>query len=416
MKVTLVTDYFYPKSKGGTEKYVYLLASYLLTAGWEVQVLSIDNEKEAGSYNGINITYIKEYQGTDKNVFKGRVPPDNKEVFLERLKQFNPSVVHFHTLTSNINLFHIQWARKAGYKVVFTTHIPSHICLRGDLLYRGKRMCDGYVNMVKCGTCLAGKKSAGKIDFLKHAAYNILHPSSSVKIRLQEFSVFNKYAHAVVPVSKWQERMFLNNGFKKEKLVVCRQGAELPIGLKRAGSTNTLKLGFVGRIEPIKGLDLLVEAIEQLDHKNIELHVAAIPQLGEHEDYYNKLKNKVKSFPGSTWVESLPAEKLPAFYQSLTYLVVPSLWLETGPFVVYEALANQLPVIGTDLGGIKELVQHGKSGFLFQPNVESLVATLKDAAGSVQEISSFMENYQVRSSNEIGKEMTALYQKLLQEA
>src|SRR5207253_11522125 len=45
-------------------------------------------------------------------------------------------------------------------------------------------------------------------------------------------------------------------------------------------------------------------------------------------------------------------------------LVVPSLWLESGPQVVYEAFGVQTPVIGSDLGGIGELVQHGRTGFL----------------------------------------------------
>src|SRR5205823_1884361 len=57
-------------------------------------------------------------------------------------------------------------------------------------------------------------------------------------------------------------------------------------------------------------------------------------------------------------------------------LTVPSQWLETGPMVVLEAFAAGVPVIGTNLGGIAELVTHEVDGLLIGRSIESWRDTL----------------------------------------
>jgi len=96
-------------------------------------------------------------------------------------------------------------------------------------------------------------------------------------------------------------------------------------------------------------------------------------------------------------------------------LVVPSQWLETGPIVVYEAFAAQRPVLGSDLGGIAELVNDGEDGLLVSPadnpdrwaqalvqleNEPSLVAELKKAVRSP------------RTMSEGAKEMAKCYRRV----
>jgi glycosyltransferase involved in cell wall biosynthesis len=64
-------------------------------------------------------------------------------------------------------------------------------------------------------------------------------------------------------------------------------------------------------------------------------------------------------------------------------LAVPSRWLEMGPLVVLEAFAAGTPVLGANLGGIADLVQHGRNGLLLEPNdirawVEALYQCAED--------------------------------------
>jgi glycosyltransferase involved in cell wall biosynthesis len=56
-----------------------------------------------------------------------------------------------------------------------------------------------------------------------------------------------------------------------------------------------------------------------------------------------------------------------ALFAQIDVLVVPSQSPETGPFVIYEAFARGIPVVGAAIGGIPEIVTHGRTGLLFAP-------------------------------------------------
>jgi glycosyltransferase involved in cell wall biosynthesis len=64
----------------------------------------------------------------------------------------------------------------------------------------------------------------------------------------------------------------------------------------------------------------------------------------------------------------VPAEKVVEILAEYDLLAVPSQCLETGPLVVLEAFAAGIPVIGSNLGGIAELVKHEVNGLLVEPN------------------------------------------------
>ena len=57
-------------------------------------------------------------------------------------------------------------------------------------------------------------------------------------------------------------------------------------------------------------------------------------------------------------------EVLPPNVHELDFAVIPSIWMETGPLTILEAFAAGIPVIGTDLGGIKELLAKEKGCYL----------------------------------------------------
>ena len=93
-------------------------------------------------------------------------------------------------------------------------------------------------------------------------------------------------------------------------------------------------------------------------------------------------------------------------------LVVPSVWLETGPLVVLEAFAAGVPVIGSRLGGIAEMVRDGVDGLLFG------AGNPEDLADKIQGFHRRMKNIKagvarVKNSREVGYEHLKSYQQLL---
>ena len=107
-------------------------------------------------------------------------------------------------------------------------------------------------------------------------------------------------------------------------------------------------------------------------------------------------------------------EQVGEFLAGIEVLAVPSQWLETGPLVVLEAFAAGTPVIGSELGGIKELVTHGRNGLLVvHDDVDAWAAAMVRLAtdhGLLQRLR--QEIGPVRTSSEVAQEMAMLYHEL----
>lgn len=134
---------------------------------------------------------------------------------------------------------------------------------------------------------------------------------------------------------------------------------------------------YVGQIVPFKGVRTLVEAFGLLKRdRPIRLLLAGFSMLDEEE----KLKEMVNS-KGISGVEFLgfkSGDELAGLYRSARFVVMPTLWYENIPNVVLESMAYGKPVVGSDLGGIAEVIEDGRDGLLFE-------------AGSAEALKSKME-------------------------
>ena len=114
------------------------------------------------------------------------------------------------------------------------------------------------------------------------------------------------------------------------------------------------------------------------------------------------------------WLEPVKPEKVVETIGKYDALVVPSVCLETGPLVVLEAFAAGVPVIGSRLGGIAEMVRDGVDGLLFE------AGSPEDLADKIQGFHRRMKNIKagvprVKNSREVGYEHLKSYQQLLSE-
>lgn len=370
MKILLVTEYFYPQSSGGTELYVYNLAKALQQTLHQVEVLSVSGSKQKQTnYNGITVHYIPFNNNFCTNVITGEEPADNLNYFVKTVQVINPNVVHFHTLTTSISAFHIEAIKQLGFKTLFTSHIASATCLRGTLMQNGTKVCDGKVEKHKCLSCYLQKQNVPE-PFNQLAAFVInsfrfpKNLSKAVDRKQNELEKLKINLDKLIVVSNWQKTTFGKNNFNEVKIALCRQAIKTcKISSVKKNQTKLI-IGFLGRISAVKGLHILLAALENIPNESFELKIAAIPVL-EESDYYQQQKQIVESMPDATWIENLPNEKVGNFLTDLDVLCIPSQCLETGPFVVYESLAQGIPVLGSDLGGIKELITEGKNGWLF---------------------------------------------------
>lgn len=135
---------------------------------------------------------------------------------------------------------------------------------------------------------------------------------------------------------------------------------------------------FVGRLLPQKGVHILLTAMENVCKQipNATLVVVGGAFYGSNIEtaYVKKLKAHPLCSQGTVrFIPFVPPQKISSYYSVGDVLVTPSIDKEAFGLVNVEAMASGLPVVAHDVGGIGEIVEHGKTGYLSQPgDVQSL--------------------------------------------
>mgnify|MGYP000424579481 CR=1 FL=1 len=133
---------------------------------------------------------------------------------------------------------------------------------------------------------------------------------------------------------------------------------EYPAGLRDAveGSGDALRLGYAGGLHEYKGVRDLPPAIQRAD---ADVHLLVAGDGPERERLAETLAEDV------TFLGSVPYDSMPAVYDVIDVLVLPS-YTEGLPRVVLEAQAMATPVVASRVGGVPEVVDDGETGFLYE--------------------------------------------------
>ena len=131
--------------------------------------------------------------------------------------------------------------------------------------------------------------------------------------------------------------------------------------------SSPVRFAFLGRFDPAKGLQVVIDAMKLLPDVDLRLDVFAVAQGEEARRRQAVLLDQVRHDRRIQFKTPLDATEVVERLRCYDALLVPSQGLETGPLVVYEAFAAGIPVIGSALGGIAELVRNGENGILINP-------------------------------------------------
>ena len=135
---------------------------------------------------------------------------------------------------------------------------------------------------------------------------------------------------------------------------------------RKLGLNGERVLLFVGRVEPLKGLDLLVETAAQLEpgEDNVRMMVVGGGGQGEPEtDRVRRLAEERQVNGFMDFVGRVDHDELPLYYNAADVCVVPS-YYESFGLVALESMACGTPVVASRVGGLPTLVHHGHTGFL----------------------------------------------------
>ncbi len=175
----------------------------------------------------------------------------------------------------------------------------------------------------------------------------------------------------------------------------------------------------VGRTEPLKGFDILINALALLDgHDDAKLVIVGGNRSRDKElARLTSLTSSLGLQDRVTFTGAVDQSELPSYYNAADVFVLPS-YYESFGLVALEAMACGTPVIASRVGGLKTFIESGKSGYLvpwqspepFAHSLKTLLSrpSLRDAFGSAARAKAKTMDW----SNSAGR-LSTLYQSLL---
>lgn len=438
MKVLQVLNHFLPQQTAGTEVYTWALSKQLQQRGVAVQVL-IPHYKQTSAadyeYDGLAVHQYAEPSVVDRSLIMGFRAPDGLKHFIAYLQETQPDIVHFHELagSNGITLQHVQAAKASGAKVIITFHLAGYSCKTGTLVYKGKSLCDGVINLQKCSACYLHSRVYESAAHSITVASSLLHQlsidttkwNSKVGTALGTVPIIAKLkadlhtlaaaCDRVVTITSWYQRVLLANGFNENKISYIPQGLPLATtaaALKNKPAYRPLRLLFLGRINKFKGLHLLLEALSSIDPACVELTVYGN---SDDEVYETNLRASTVQNLNIHWKGKLEQRDVVTTMQQHDVLCLCSTFSEMSPLVIQEAFAAGKPVIASKVYGNAEQIQHGVNGLLFNFNqLEDLKRQIERFLNEPDLLKQLSKKInEPRSFEKVGDDYFELYKNLL---
>jgi glycosyltransferase involved in cell wall biosynthesis len=425
---------FSPDPMGGTEQYVRGLSMELQGLNYKSAIAAPALNSSHRLYESLDL--YKFGLGNDPAAAEG--VPDNFAAgeFRKILAIVQPQIVHLHARTAAVSELLLEAAHVSGARTMVTYHTPTLTCMRGTMLYNGSNSCDGMLNASRCTSCvLRSHRLNGPLSLalaqvppsvgralkqlgLRRGVWLAFRMRQIVEDHIARSYRFFSLADLVVAPCQWVADLLLANGLPIERIRLCRQGLVHPMFIeplqRDPRKCGPLRLGFFGRIDPTKGLEVIIKAMKYNPSAPIELLIYGVVQQGS-EGWSHYLLSIARNDPRIRFLPALDAEQVLPTMARLDLVVVPSLLLETGPLVVLEAFAAGTPVLGSDLGGISELVHSGVDGQLLPagdvPKWADALAKLSADPSPIQQWRAGIEK--PRTMAQVAKEIANFYKEVL---
>lgn len=393
MRILLVNKFHY--RKGGAETYYLTVGSELERMGHEVAYFSMRHPDNLPCEWDKYFVTQREYNNV-KNPLKAArdgmaliYSPEAKRNFQALCEEFRPDVVHLNNVHRQITLSILDapYLRENKVPVFYTAHdyvtvCPGYLMLDGD-----GRVCDAcledgrYRHCIE-GRCVKGSRAKSALAAME-ASFNRAHKS-------------NRRIDRVIAPSRFMRSKLIEGGWPEDKVVFLQNFADDAIldRAANAGADATDRenpyLLFFGRLSVEKGVDTLLRAFD-----------AALPSLpqnmrlvvvGDGPDAAD-LKALASSLGCASRIEFAGYQTggaLQAYVERASLAIASSRWRENMPYSIVEALAAGTPVIGTDIGGIPELVDEGKTGFICEPgDVSSMADAISRGTSAFLDLSAY---------------------------
>lgn len=334
--------------RGGTQSYIRDVTAALALRGHATRIVNLVSVPDAAVDPGVRSVRVPPVGGR-------RVPhdlvaaPEVETALAEELAGFRPDLVHLHHFDTAFASI-ARWVRTLRVPIVMTAHDAELVCPISTLVRPGRIICEGGVEV----RCLF---TGCKVGY--GGVYNLLQSES---FDLNVAPKIRAYLCPSRPLVDYLDR----HGYRPA--VRLPSFAEIPAAVRSAPTpepphTAPPTVGYLGRIEPYKGVLDLADAVGRLRPRlpGVRLDVAGEgpfrPELERHLEQLGL--SEATTFRGR--VEGEAKER---WFAGIHVLAMPSNAWENFGLVALEALARGRPVVATRVGGIPDIVEDAATGLL----------------------------------------------------
>ena len=416
MRILHAIHDFLPRHQAGSEIYALTLCREL-AARHHVTVLCADRdpEREHGHvtwrvYDGLPIVEITNNWRCSSFAETYNSPRVSDQI-AHILRAVQPDVIHVHSL-QNLSFELTAFARERDVPIVSTLHDYTLVCPSGgQRIHRDDHHICEVIDAERCARCFRESPDFALMSFgrltsftqkssvlrrpaaalartfpvLMRQAVNVSRhaplfavDAPDIERRLEAARrVFDDVDLFIAP-SSFMAAEFQRLGICASKIRVSDYGMEQFRATPRIQRSGPLRVGYVGTLVWHKGVHVLLDALRSLPSDTYEAKIFG--SFSASPEYAASLQHQAEGLP-VRFMGPFERRDLADIYADLDVLVVPSLWLENSPLVIHEAFIAGVPVVGARIGGITELIAHGRNGLLYEPALPSdLARVLGDLA------------------------------------
>lgn len=396
MKILLTVHQFVPEWTTGTEILTFSVAKELLRRGHHVVVftgfpseqnLADDEKLDRYEIDGVSVyRYHHVRVPTLEQPVVTETEYDNHfatRLFNDIVQEVQPDIIHFfHFARLGSGLIDV--AIRHGILAYFTPTDFWTVCPTYQLLLTDGSMCKGpsfaggscvkhiamltrgakaekYMPMIPTpvadGIAILAKNFLGKL--------HPLAPEIGAMVNRHNLNVtrVNKL-QALFSPSQLMTDTLISNGVNEKLIRPSAFGIDVSGYEHSVTRTDVARtIGFIGTLSHPKGCLVLIQAFKQLNLPHLKLKIYGNPKY--FPDYATKLNDLAADNAAIEFCGTFPNHQIADILGGLDVLVVPSLWYENTPLVVYSALAAHCPVVASDFPGMSEVVRHEQNGLVF---------------------------------------------------
>ena len=359
MKILLVNKFHY--LNGGSEKYYFELGKLLKENGNEVAYFSMkDNRNIKTGDKEYFVEKIDLNKGSKLKAVDVIYSKENYRKMQEAINDFKPDIVHLNNFQRQLSASIIDCCKKNNIPIVFTAHDMQAICPASAMLYKGE-ICEeciknGYSSCIK-KSCIKGSKLKSILGVLEAKYY-------------RKNNIYSKIDFIITP-SEFLKKQLIKGNLEYNKIETLHN---FVINSNEEKNCNDNGYAFFfGRLSIEKGILNLLKAIKQLD--NGRLIIAGDGPERENIKTFikeNNIEDRVKM------VGYLKQEQIKEYIENSRFVVLPSIWYENCPYSILETMEIGKPIIGSKIGGIPELIDDKKNGYVYEyNNIDNLAEKMK---------------------------------------